>query len=76
MNARRRLQREIVRHRCRRVRPWTTNTITRLTLGNGVHVRVVDSSFTGLANYRAPGAMVYGVWPPTPELLRELGRWA
>ena len=47
-----------------------------MVLSNGTRVRVGDSSFTGRATYYAPGAMVYGAWPPTPELIRELGRWA
>ena len=79
MNRRTRLAREIVRRRRREYRPAT---FTRLVTPNGTPVRVVHATHTrpggwpGRASYYAPGALVYGVFPPTPELIRELGRWA
>ncbi len=77
MNDRRRLQREIIRHRRRK--PWNP-TLTRFHLGNGARVRVVDSIHgtywrrTGCAGYRVRYATHSGPFPPTPELLRDLGR--
>lgn len=85
MNTRRRLEREIIRHR--RNGTWYP-TLTRLTLANGARVRVVprfphshDWGQEYQATYRVTHARVtharvHGVWPPTPELIRELGRWA
>lgn len=83
MNARRRLQREIIRHRRAHKLPWPAPVFTRVTTPNGVPVRVTDLywrtspySKAWRGRYVVPGATVYGPWPPTPELLRELGRWA
>lgn len=79
MNARTRLKRELIRHRRRE--PWNP-TLTRFRLGSGARVRVVDSVHgtywrrTGLAGYRVRYATCSGPFPPTPELLHELGRWA
>lgn len=83
MNARRRLQREIVRRRLRHRRPWPAPTFTRITTPNGLRARVVFNprqQLHGWGDKRAtcfvPGATVYGPFPPTPDLIRELGRWA
>lgn len=79
MNARRRLEREIIRHR--RTRPWNP-VITRFRLASGAHVRVVDSVYgtswrrTGAASYRVRYARVSAPFPPTSQVLRELGRWS
>lgn len=78
MNARRRLQREIIRHR--RAEPW--HGFTRITTPNGKRMRVyVMDAFrcplhTAHADYQGRMGWTYAPWPPTPDTLRELGRWA
>ncbi len=80
MNARRRLQREIVRRR--RHDRWPV-IFTRFTTPNGARVRVFryegagGSWGNGYVDYRVSRVVtVHAPWPPTPELIRELGRWA
>jgi hypothetical protein len=79
VNARTRLKREIIRHR--RTRPWSP-TITRFRLPNGALVRVVDSVHgtywrrTGHAGYRVRYALLSAPFPPHPETISELARWA
>lgn len=80
MNARRRLQREIVR---RRRREYWPVTFTRIVTPNGVRARVVLNPRRQIhgwgdkrATYYVPFAHVYGPWPPPPGMIRELGRWA
>ncbi len=79
MNARRRLEREMVRRRRRE--PWP-QTFTRIVTPNGTWVRVVFTPWRQRdprwmrATYFARHAHTGANWPPTPELFRELGRWA
>ena len=79
MNARRRLQREIVRRRRRDTWPLT---FTRITTPNGTPVRVFRYEGAGggwgngYVDYQVPGCLLHAPWPPTPEIIRELGRWA
>ena len=63
--------------------PWPPDTFTRITTPSGTRASVVHALWQRNggwgprhAAYRVPGATVYGPFPPTPELLRELGRWA
>jgi hypothetical protein len=78
VNARRRLQREIIRQRRQY---WWPVVSTRIVTPNGTRVRVTLMPMSCAlhamhADYKMSGAAIYGPWPPTPELLRELGRWA
>lgn len=78
MNARTRRERTLLRHRRRGTAPYLI-----LTLGNGATVKVWPSPLqlcfglrTGRASYRVKYATVYGPWPPTSDVLRELGVWS
>lgn len=78
MNARRRLQREIIRRRQRHWAPWAPVMFTRFVTPSGIHVRASISIcrcalHTMHATYRTRSGAVYAAWPPTPELIRELG---
>jgi hypothetical protein len=47
-----------------------------VTLANGLTVRVRRSEqWPDRADYHSRYAMVFGAWPPTPEIMRELARW-
>lgn len=83
MNARRRLQREIIRRRTCHPHPWPPPLFTRITAPNGMPVRVEIRACTCALGHRAHAdyrtgliGRVYAAWPPTPDTLRELGRWA
>jgi len=41
VNARRRLEREIIRHRRSHKHPWAAPVFTRVTMSNGTRVRLV-----------------------------------
>lgn len=65
--------------------PWPTPNMTRITTPNGTRVRVHIYGTRRVnpcplhamhADYWVGHAPTYGAWPPTPELLREIGRWA
>jgi hypothetical protein len=79
MNQRRRLEREIIRDRRRAHRPVT---LTRITTPNGVRARVIQWAGAGggwgngYVDYQAPGALVHAPFPPTTDVIRELGLWA
>lgn len=72
MNARTRAQRSILRQRKRN--PWFIYAPT--TFRNGVTVLVRRSEeWPDRADYKVRGAVVFGVFPPGPSLMREITSW-
>lgn len=72
MNQRKHNRQAILRHR----RRGTTPTLV-MTTGTGVQVQVTRSPMSDRrASYRTRHAQVFGVWPPTPKIMREIQRWS
>lgn len=72
MNMRARNARYIRRQRRRD--PWFVWVF--MTLPSGITVRVRRSErWPDRADYRVRRATVFGVYPPTPDVVRELTRW-